>query len=258
MDFYALPDLFPPGLAPWAVVALIVLSAGTSFISAAMGLGGGIVLLAVMATLLPASALVPVHGMVQIGSNAGRAMVMARDVRLGVMMPFLLAMAVGAVAGGLIAVRLPEWLLQVALGGFILWSVWGRWQPSAAGRALMLGGLVSGFLSMFIGATGPFVATLMRALGLGRMQLVATQAATMTLQHVVKVVVFGALGFAFADYLPLVLVMIATGLLGTIVGRKVLYRMGDARFQKVLTAVLTLLALRLIWSGVSALWSSGL
>lgn len=257
MDAIALHDLLPSGLSAWTSVALVVLSAGTSFISAAMGLGGGIVLLAVMATLLPAAALVPVHGMVQIGSNAGRAMVMARDVRLGVMLPFLLAMSVGAAAGGLIAVRLPEWLLQIALGSFILWSVWGRWQPSAAGRALVLGGLISGFLSMFIGATGPFVATLMRALGLGRMQLVATQAATMTLQHVAKVLVFGLLGFAYAEYLPLVLAMIVSGLLGTVLGRKVLSGMGDVRFQKLLTVVLTLLALRLIWTGVSSVFWPG-
>lgn len=254
MDAIVPLDLLPSGLPPWAAVALFAISAGTSFISAAMGLGGGIVLLAVMATLLPAAALVPVHGMVQIGSNAGRAIVMARDVRLLVMLPFLLAMAVGATAGGLIAVRLPEWLLQIALGSFILWSVWGRWQPRAAGRALVVGGLVSGFLSMFIGATGPFVATLMRALGLDRMQLVATQAATMTLQHVAKVTVFGFLGFGYAEYLPLVAAMIASGLLGTIVGRRVLSGMGDVRFQKLLTVILTLLGLRLIWAGLSVFW----
>ena len=252
----ALLQLLPPELSSWAALALVALSALTSFISAAFGLGGGIVLLAVMATLLPAAALVPIHGMVQIGSNAGRALVMARDVRLGVMLPFLLAMAVGATIGGLIAVRLPEWLLQLALGSFILWSVWGRWEPTAAGRALVLGGVISGFLSMFIGATGPFVATLMRALGLGRMQFVATQAATMTLQHVMKVLVFGLLGFSYVDYVPLIVAMILSGFVGTVVGRRVLHGMGDVRFRRVLTVVLSLLALRLIWSGASALWSA--
>ena len=255
MDPLALTVLLPPDVPLWAGLSLIVLSIATSFISAAFGLGGGIVLLAVMATLLPATVLVPIHGMVQIGSNAGRAFVMARDVRLGVMLPFLIAMAAGATAGGMIAVRLPEWLLQLALGCFILWSVWGRWEPRAAGRTLVLGGLVSGFLCMFIGATGPFVATLMRALGLGRMQLVATQAATMTLQHVMKVLVFGLLGFSYWDYLPLIVAMIVCGLLGTVVGRSVLHGMGDARFHKVLTIVLSLLALRLMWSGLSGLWA---
>lgn len=256
MDAIILNDLLPPGLPVWSGVALFVLSAVTSFISAAFGLGGGIVLLAVMATLLPATALVPVHGMVQIGSNAGRAVMMARHVRLRVMLPFLAAMAVGAAIGGLIAIRLPEWMLELGLGGFILWSVWSKWVPQSARRALALGGFVSGFLCMFIGATGPFIAALMRALELNRLQLVGTQAATMTLQHVMKVLVFGLLGFAYAPYLPLILVMIASGLIGTAIGRRVLHGMGDARFQTALTWVLTLLALRLLWSAATGALSA--
>jgi uncharacterized membrane protein YfcA len=70
--------LLPNELAPWVAILLLVVSAFTSLISAAFGLGGGLVLLAMMATVMPAAALVPVHGVVQIGSNFGRALVMLR------------------------------------------------------------------------------------------------------------------------------------------------------------------------------------
>ena len=81
--------LLPGDLAPWLALVLLGLSAVTSFISAAFGLGGGMVLLAVMATILPATALVPVHGVAQIGSNISRAAVMVRHIHLPVLLPVL-------------------------------------------------------------------------------------------------------------------------------------------------------------------------
>jgi hypothetical protein len=50
----------------WTVAGLlIVASFATSFITAAFGIGGGGVLLAILASLVPPAALIPVHGLVQ-------------------------------------------------------------------------------------------------------------------------------------------------------------------------------------------------
>ena len=62
-------------------------------------------------------------------------------------------------------------------------------------------GVFSSFLTMFFGGTGPFVATFVKAQGLDRMGHVATHAALMTIQHALKIVVFGFLGFAFAQWI---------------------------------------------------------
>lgn len=51
-------------------ITMILASFFTSAITAAMGIGGGVVLMAIMAVFLPVSALVPVHGIVQMASNA--------------------------------------------------------------------------------------------------------------------------------------------------------------------------------------------
>ena len=249
--------LLPVGLAPWAAIALVALSAFTSFISAAFGLGGGLVLVAVMATLMPAVALVPVHGAVQIGSNFGRAAVMLRHIQWPVILQLTLGGTAGAVIGGLIAVRLPDWILFLAVGSFVLWSAWGK-VPVTTGRGvLMLGGAASGFLTMFIGGTGPLVTAVIKTLNLDRMAHVGSQAGAMVLQHGLKIGVFGLLGFNYAPYLPLVIAMIATGFLGTLVGRRVLHGMGDDRFRIALTILLTLLGLRLLWMAASNLMQGG-
>ena len=259
MDLSALADpaalsaLLPPELPLWAAAALIALSAGTSFITAAFGLGGGVVLLGALATLLPPAALIPVHGVVQVGSNVGRTAIMARHIRFDILLPFALGAMAGAAVGGLIAVRLPPWLFHLGLGLFILWAAWGKAPPALGHKTLALGGAVSSFLTMFFGATGPFVASVIRTLKLDRLQHVGTFSACMVTQHGVKVAVFGLLGFAYAPWLPFMAAMIATGFLGTLVGRRVLQGFSDDRFRLVLNGVLTLLALRLLWRAGSLL-----
>ena len=74
----------------WALAGgLAAASFVTSFITAAFGIGGGGVLLALLASVLPPAALIPVHGLVQLGSNAGRAAIMARHCDRGVLAVFL-------------------------------------------------------------------------------------------------------------------------------------------------------------------------
>lgn len=240
----------PPEVAPAAVAGLLGASFATSFLTAAFGIGGGIALLAVLATLLPPAALIPVHGVIQLGSNAGRALLMRAAVRADVVPPFVIGAALGAVLGGRLAVALPPAAVEVGVGLFVVWSVLFR-PPAAMRRAAWLAGAISSFLTMFFGATGPFVVAYLRTLDLERQRLVATHAVLMTLQHTLKTAVFAVLGFAFAPWLAFVAAMIAAGFLGTVVGRAVLVRMAEGAFRRVLDVLLVLLALRLIWSGLS-------
>lgn len=241
----------PNEVSPLVASALVVLSAATSFITAAFGIGGGVVLIGVLATLLPPAALIPVHGLVQFGSNVGRLAIMRAHVQWPVFPAFLAGNVLGAATGGLIAVNLPAFAVQIGVGGFILYSVYMKIPNLGRSAGWIVGGVAS-FLAMFFGATGPFVAAYVRALELGRMHHVATHAAFMTAQHLIRVLAFGLLGFVFGPYLPLIAAMIATGFVGTMVGRQVLMRIDDGRFRLVLNAILTVLALRLIWSGVGS------
>lgn len=65
--------LLPADLSLWAVLALVATACLTSAMTAALGIGGGVLLLAIMSMLLPAAAIIPLHGLVQLGSNANRA-----------------------------------------------------------------------------------------------------------------------------------------------------------------------------------------
>lgn len=235
---------------------LIAFSAATSFLTAAAGIGGGIVLIAVMAVLMPAHALIPVHGAVQIGSNAGRAAIMLGSVQWRVILFFCLGSLAGAALGGVTAVRLPPAVLNIGLACFILWAVWGP-KVSPPGRfKVILTGAFSSFLTMFFGATGSFVSAMVKTMKLGRLEHVATHSACMVAQHVIKVFAFGLLGFNYGPYAGLIVAMVASGFVGTVIGKRLLVKMKDATFHRVISVLLSLLALRLFYEGVAIISAS--
>jgi len=206
-------------------------------------------LLTVMAQLIPVNAIIPVHGVVQLGSNTGRAILMLKDVYWRYLLWFALGSVLGALMGGQVVVSLPVDLLRAVLGLFILFSVWGPGIVTqlANNKTLFFGGMLSTFFTMFIGATGPFVLAMVRAFNLNRLNLVATSAACLVLQHALKVFVFGILGFTFAPYFSLILLMVGSGLVGSIIGKRLLISIDEQRFRQWLNVILSCLALRLIW-----------
>jgi uncharacterized membrane protein YfcA len=159
----------------------------------------------------------------------------------------------GALAGGKLVISLPENILRISLGVFILCSVWlmpqGRFSKSNA--VPFLGGMLTTVLTMFVGATGPLVIAMVRNALAKPISIVATNSVCLVIQHTLKLGVFGALGFAFNDYLGLIIAMIITGFIGTLIGKRILLKTKPDYFKTVLSWVLTLLALRLIYQAIS-------
>ena len=244
--------LLPPGLDELVVGLLLATSFAASFITVAFGIGGGAVLLAVMASLMPPAMLIPTHGVIQIGSNLGRAAITFAHIHWAALPAFAIGTLIGAVTGGLLVVNIPPAFVQIGIGGFILWSVLGRPPRGVRDRPALIGAL-SSFLTMFFGATGPFVAVFTKSLALPRHSHVATHAALMTLQHGVKSIAFGLLGVAFGPWIPFLVAMIVTGFLGTIAGKVLLNRIDDLRFKRALDLILLVLAIRLIYAGAAEL-----
>ena len=55
--------LIPAGISPLATLMLVAMSAVTSAITASLGIGGGVLLLAIMAVVMPPAAIIPVQGL---------------------------------------------------------------------------------------------------------------------------------------------------------------------------------------------------
>lgn len=228
-------------------LALIGLSFATSLITATFSLGGGTLMVAVLALVFPPAIVVPLHGAIQFGSNAGRALVQRAHIQWRFVLWISLGAVAGTIVGGQFAVLLPETLFQIAIGGFVLVTTWLP-QPKIVGRnpaAQAIGGAVISAISMVVGATGPLVAIFIKGLA-DRRQLVATHAMLMTLQNLFKMAVFTALGFAFAGYLPLIAAMIATGFVGTAIGSRLLVKVPESAFRWGFKIILSLVALDIL------------
>jgi len=236
----------------WVFAGLCAISFVGSFIAASLGLGGGMLVLATMATVLPPVVLIPLHGVVQLGSNAGRAVIMSRHVLYGIVPAFLIGTILGAGIGGWTFQALPIWALKLALALFVLWATWApKFRSSRPGPGKFFGvGAVGAFTTMFVGGTGPLIAPFVNAACGERQQVVATHAFLMTLQHGFKVVAFGLIGFAFGPYVPLLAGLLAFGFLGTLVGRRVLDTLPERVFRRGLQGVLTVLAGKLLYDAV--------
>ncbi len=241
-------------LSSWSFALLCGVSLIGGFITASVGFGGGTLVIATMALLLPPIVLIPIHGVVQLGSNIGRVVLFFRHIMLSVLPMFVLGSLIGIAIGGNVVVTLPVFVLQSILAVFILYTTWApgfrAYNPT---KFAFLGvGLIGAFTTMFVGATGPLVAPFARAASTIRHQFVATHAAFMTLHHSLKLIVFGILGFSFGAYIPVVIALIAFGFVGTYLGKLVLNRLPEQLFSKLLKAVLTIMAARLLYDAAQA------
>lgn len=248
-------SLLPDTVPLWGAVALILFSYVTSAITVTFGLGGGVMMLVAIGSVLPPLAVIPVHGVVQFGSNAGRAYVMREHIERRLFGYFFIGAIIGVALAAQVVVALPQAALQTVLAAFILYTVWGPklGKHKVPAPAFLGVGLATTFATMFVGATGPLLAAFLPPDRYGKMTTVGTHSACMTVQHAVKIVAFGILGFAFLEWVPLIAAMIATGFLGTATGKKLLVKLPEKAFAIGFKTVLTLLALRLLWVGASKL-----
>lgn len=244
-----LAAFLPDALSGWQVIFLVCIAALTSFMTASVGVGGGVLLLAVLSLVIPASAIIPVHGLVQFGSNANRSLMLWRHIDWVTIGWFFPGAMLGAGLAAIFLIELPLQLLQVAIAGFIFYLCWGPRLPKRVlgNQGTFLAAWATTFLSHFVGATGPLVAAFIKQKHEKRQVSVACFAAAMTLQHGPKAIVYGIAGFVFKEWLLLIVLMIISGAIGTKLGLLQLNRLTDTRFTLLFNVVLTLLAIRLIW-----------
>ena len=243
----------PEGIGPPMALFFMGCAAVTAMLTAALGAGGGAALLIILAQWVPPAALIPVHGLTQMGANLSRATMTWRHIQWPVIAAFLPGAVLGAWAGNQVLVQTPETVWHLTIAAFVLWFCWGPGLPRIAfGRiGIALAAAVTTFASLFVGATGPLVAAFLKQLGENRFRTVATFAAAMSIQHLPKAVAFASVGFILHDWLLLIVLMISATVVGNRVGLRFLRGWSDRRFHQLFSVMLTLLALRLIWQALN-------
>lgn len=232
---------------------LILIAFFTSSLTAIFGLGGGMILIAVMPFFLPVPAIIPMHAATQLVSNGSRALFAWREIAWQYTLSFL----IGSILGGVLAAKLSSFFnldyLPLLIAAFILFNAWGgniNFKTNPKGEFLTIGFIQTG-LGMLVGATGPLGQSTLVRKGLKRDAIVSTSAVFMVISHALKLLMFGFLGFSLRDYWQLTLGLMIATTLGSWLGTKIRHHVPETNFQLILKWLLTVLALQIIYSTLS-------
>ena len=222
----------------------------TSTIAGVVGLGGGIILIAVLPSFLPLNALIPVHGISQMTSNLSRAAFGYKDVKFEVIPKFLIGSIVGISFFASILYIISLEYVPLFIGTYILLSLWSKKFNEKLRKYenyYLLGFFQTG-LSIVVGATGPLTMTLLLKDYEDKDIVVSTAAALMSITHILKVFAFMIFGFVFFDYIGILFAMIIGAIIGSWTGTKLRNVIDGKKFIMILKVLLSLLAVKVIVS----------
>jgi len=229
-------------------ILLGVLTFFTSTIAGIVGLGGGMILIAVLPSFLPVNALVPVHGLTQLSSNLSRAVFGFKDIKLEVIPKFFIGSLLGVSFFAAILYFISLSYVPLFIGFYILLSLWSQRFNDKIKRFesyYLIGFIQSGF-SIVVGATGPLATTLLVKDYNDKDTVVATAAALMSITHLLKVFAFMIFGFVFFDYIGILIAMIIGAVAGSYTGTKLRDKIDGKKFMLALKILLSLMAIKLI------------
>lgn len=225
-----------------------VLTFLTSTVAGVVGIGGGMMLIAILPSFLPLNALIPVHGLTQMSSNFSRAVFGYKDVQYEVIPKFLLGSIVGIGIFAAIINFISLEYVPLFIGAYILLSLWSQKFNDKIKKFenyYIIGFFQTG-LSIVVGATGPLTMTILLKDYKDKDKVVATGAALMSITHILKVFVFMYFGFVFFDYIGIIVAMIIGAVAGSWTGTQLRDKIDGKRFTIILKVLLTALAIKVI------------
>jgi uncharacterized membrane protein YfcA len=231
----------------------------TSAMTSVVGSGGGTILIALLLQFMPPAAAIPVHGVVQLASNAWRTWLFRRHLAWHLIWRFALLVPAGIAVGLWLFQGMTKETVQMLIGGFIILTLFTRRLGRLRGKDLPLWAFVPmgffvGVLNMIVGVVAPVIGVLIIRKDLSKEDYVGTLGFYGVLTNLFKLIGFMLVGFSVVDYGPAILAMVPAVLVGTWAGKHLLGRISERVFMWLFHAMLITLALKLIvWDGAMRL-----
>ena len=243
------------------LIILVISAFITSSISAILGMGGGIILLGIMAIIIPEGYMViALHGVIQLISNTTRAYVFRKHVKKNIIKQFSIGALFGVFISIIIIILLIYFFeiesanqikidfLKPLIGVFIIWYLFfKKYRNHRNNKSFIIVGWIAGITSIFIGAVGPLIAPFFLNKNLTKENIIANKAASQMITHVSKIPIFIYFYNVryFNEYKILIPLTVAV-FIGTNFGKKILSFIPEELFKKIFKFTLFVIALKLI------------
>ena len=218
------------------ILILLISVFATAFISGVFGMAGGLILMGVLALILPVSAAMVVHGVVQFVSNGWRAVLLVKWVMWRTLAIYLAgSLSAGAVLLFLTLELDKAWLFIIlGLTPGLIWvpRQYVHLDAERPAHAVLCGFVVTG-LNVISGVSGPLLDVFFTETKADRRAIVGTKAATQVISHSVKIgyYILPAIAAGALPQTHWLLVAIPLSMLGTTLGARVLDLMSDVQFR---------------------------
>lgn len=239
----------------YAFVLVVGLVSGA--VSGIVGAGSSIMLLPVLVFQFGPRQAVPIMAIAALMSNVAKVMAWWREVDWRAFAAFAIPGVPAAALGARTLLILPARVVDIALGGFFLAMIplrrWLRARDFHVGlRGLALAGAGIGFITGVVLSTGPLSVPVFLAFGLSKGAFLSTEAAGSLALMISKVATFRELGALPLPSIVQGLVIGASVMIGSFVGKAIVQRVSTHAFHHLLDALLLCSGLSLLWAAVVA------
>lgn len=173
------------------------------------------------------------------------------------LLPFLVALTIGALAGAYLLTVLPVRIVMILMGAMVAMyaglallkiepGVPMRWAAAVGGVA----GLVAGVLGGATGIFAPVVALYLAALRLEKERFTATVALVLLVGQIPQIAVYAAVGLLDRERLLLSALMMPPVAIGFVAGTAIRSRISQRLFAAVVRWALLLIGLRLVFDAL--------
>ena len=210
-------------------------------------------LLPLLAKTIGTTIAVPVLTIAQLIGNLSRVFFGFKEIRWKPVYMFILGAVPMSVFGAFSFVEVPKTLITRGIGFaiivFVVLKYLKVFKFKTNNRTMFIGGMVTGLISGFVGSAGPIGAALFLSLNLSPVAYIASEAVTAVAMHISKTIVYGKyLGIGLNE-LGLGLFMGFAMILGTWVGKKVIYKMPKEKFVRFVGILLSCIGLQMLIFG---------
>ena len=238
---------------PFAAYLILALVAYlTAALSAATGMGGGLIFLVSINHYFPLNFAIPIHGLIQLKNNALRVFALRHHLIPSMCAHYALGCTLGVITVTILLQNLQFKLLPLIL--IFLLVAYTLFKPKKMPhlKIPMWGhgplGFLTGVVGILIGAVDPLLAPFFLRDDFTRHQVISNKSFFQMLIHFFKIPVFLYLGFRYQDFIYLILILFIAGFLGTYTGIAILDKISKSTFIKVFKSLLFLVWLKVAYN----------